>query len=288
MKKKILTIGDIHGRSVWKNILFGSESGYDQWKEEIDNEAKESFDNDYPLDQYDRVIFVGDYVDSFTVDNVNMIKNLEDLISLKKKYPEKIVLLLGNHDVQYIDNDHFCSGYRPEMQFDLHKIFNDNIDLFQMAYLMEIPLIEGRKNRKVLWTHAGVTKGWLNSINKSAFYNPKHRLFSILRGTQKSEIDEKLNLAWALRINSIFAVDYQSGGLETWAGPLWVRPGILTNEGVSEYDQIVGHTPKRTITKILVPLSDVESNPDKQDLIVVTDTLEYGDQSTFEIEYDEN
>ena len=72
------------------------------------------------IDRHDKFIFVGDYVDSFIVDNISMKKNLLDIIELKKKYPEKVILLWGNHDIHYLlGNKHYCSGYRPEMQYDL-------------------------------------------------------------------------------------------------------------------------------------------------------------------------
>jgi hypothetical protein len=40
-------------------------------------------------------------------------RNLQDIIALKKACPEKVLLLLGNHDVQYMFYPHFrSSGFR--------------------------------------------------------------------------------------------------------------------------------------------------------------------------------
>ena len=72
---KTITIGDIHGRSDWQ---------------EID-----------PAN-YDKIIFVGDYVDSFTVSDIDIITNLLNIIQFKKDNMNKVVLLLGNHDLQYL------------------------------------------------------------------------------------------------------------------------------------------------------------------------------------------
>jgi hypothetical protein len=288
MKKKILTIGDIHGLENWKSKLFGNQLKFEHWKREIQSRSKDSLEEEYPLNDYHRIIFIGDYVDSFTISDDKILQNLRDIILLKREYPEKIILLIGNHDVQYIDNDHFCSGYRGTMRFDLHQTFNENLDLFQMAHYEEIPLLEGRRNRKVLWTHAGVTQGWLNDLDRSAFYNTKHRFYEILKDNQTDRIDQKLQLAWALRLTPIFAVDSYSGGSSSWAGPIWVRPHILSYENLTGIDQIVGHTPKSTIIKMMIPPKDVESNPENQDLLVLTDCLEHGDESYYEFSYDEN
>jgi hypothetical protein len=291
MKKtrKILSIGDIHGRNAWKIKLFGSISDFEFWAREVHNGAHEAFEQDYPLHQWDKVIFVGDYVDSFNISNVEMLQNLRDIILLKETYPEKIVLLIGNHDVHYIIPDQYCSGYRPEMKHDFGQIFNDNLTKFQLAYFEDIPEYEGRKNRKVLWTHAGVTGGWLKILNES-FTNERHRHYQILKEFADARIDRKLNLAWETRLSSLFLVDSYSGGMSQWAGPLWVRPGILEWEAIEGFDQIVGHTPKRSITKIWCPDESTESNPNARDLIVLIDCLEHGDGTYHEIsyEYEEN
>jgi hypothetical protein len=288
MKKmcKILSIGDIHGRSVWKDKLFGSYNAFEQWVHERSVGAGEVMADTYPINDYEKIIFVGDYVDSFTVGNAEMLKNLEDIIELKKAYPEKIVLLLGNHDVQYIQTDQWCSGFRPEMKHDFGKLFNDNIDLFQMAYYAELPVHEGRKNRKILWTHAGVTGGWLKQI-EGVFRNEKHKKHVILREYYGARIDEMIQVAWELRLPSIFNVDGDSGGMCQWAGPIWVRPRMLQWEAIEGYDQIVGHTPKPRITKLWTLDETEESNPEARDLIVLIDCLEHGDGSFYEIEYEE-
>ena len=53
------------------------------------------------IKNYDKVVFLGDYVDSFTISNIASYENLKDIIRLKKRDPNKVVLLLGNHDIQY-------------------------------------------------------------------------------------------------------------------------------------------------------------------------------------------
>lgn len=120
---KHIIIGDLHGKDVWKEI-------------------------DY--EKHDKVVFLGDYVDSFTLPDLVIDQNLQDIIALKKSLPDKIVLLLGN-DIQYVYYPEFrCSGYRDTMKRPLRALFTYNRDLFQVAYLCG----------NHLFTHAGITNAW--------------------------------------------------------------------------------------------------------------------------------
>src|SRR6476660_917534 len=97
---RIIAIGDLHGKDCWKEI-------------------------DFSL--YEKVIFVGDYVDGFNASNHEIFNNLLELIQLKKSNTAKFILLLGNHDIQYLYGpDYRCSGFRPEAQFDLEELFSKN------------------------------------------------------------------------------------------------------------------------------------------------------------------
>ena len=96
---EVLSIGDTHGNNVLERV-----------KELVP--------------KYDKIIFVGDYVDSFTLDNITINKNLIDLIEFKKENLDKVILLLGNHDLHYLYDEmiHRCTGYRPEVNL-ICKIF---------------------------------------------------------------------------------------------------------------------------------------------------------------------
>jgi len=108
---KHLVIGDLHGKDVW---------------EEVD------------ISSYDKIVFVGDYVDHWTLPDRFIYQNLQNVIELKRENFEKVELLLGNHDVQYLHYPHYlCSGFRPTMQRSLSFLFNENRDLFKVAYQRE-------------------------------------------------------------------------------------------------------------------------------------------------------
>jgi hypothetical protein len=248
---KTLSIGDVHGRNTWKNILFGSAYNYEKWMLEKTNGTIE--EGNYTIfNSLDKIIFVGDYADSFDIDDVEIKKNLLEIIAFKKMLPNKVVLLVGNHDVQYIDKDHFCSGFRHTMLWDLNTIFNDNIEHFQMAYLAS-----GEDKTKILWTHAGVTNGWLKTVKESLL---GHRFELFFNDIENMPIDDILNTMWQLRMAELFYVDSDSGGYEDFASPLWVRPRRLVGDALGGYNQIVGHTFQETIK---------------------TEKTKYGDEITF-------
>lgn len=266
-KSKILTIGDIHGRSIWKEIVFGSENEFNNWK------ALDVRLNTYEFLSYDKIIFVGDYVDSYDKTNEEILENIKDIVLFAKTYPELVVLLLGNHDVQYIKSNECCSGYRPEMRSDLNMIFSDNKDIFKIAYLDELDT--GVIITKTLWTHAGVTHKWFDSFMKD-INSTKYRFNEYFMGSEKWKIDKVLNLAWELKVDSLFDVDSDSGGYSLWAGPLWVRPRLLNDFYIKGYDQVVGHTPQSAVYQTC-PLFGVESDLHKLDTLTYVDALEYGD-----------
>ena len=272
----ILTLGDIHGRSTWKDIVFGGEIEFFFWKNSIEQGYLE-FDDNNDLHKFDKIIFVGDYVDSYDIDNVTILENLEDIVLFAKTYPDLVVLLLGNHDIQYIVQNECCSGYRGEMRADLNEIFVTNKDLFKIAYLDEFThSLNGKEIiNKTLWTHAGVTKGWHTELLRDV-NSPRYRHTDFFIGSESWKIDKLLNVAWNLKVDNLYNVDNASGGMDLWAGPLWVRPHVLNDFYLEGYDQVVGHTPQSAVYTNC-PLFGVESNPEKLDTLTYADALAHGD-----------
>lgn len=194
----ILSIGDTHGNSVLDDIK-------------------------KVMDKYDKIVFIGDYVDSFTLDNLTINKNLYDLIEFKKENPDKVILLWGNHDIQYLfpSKIHLCSGYRPEVNIDLYDIFHKNKDLFQVAYQKD----------NYIWTHAGVTIGWY-----------KYRFHKFRKNHDIETISDQLNLAFDLYEESLFDVGYRRGGSYDVGGPFWADKAEMLKSPLEGYHQIVGHS----------------------------------------------
>ena len=124
---KILTIPDIHGKTLWKTVFNPS---------------------------FDLILFLGDYVDCFTTPDSVIEENLLNIVSLKKQYPDKVKLLWGNHEMHYLFPVSYyrCSGYRSSMIQSLNPILTHNKSLFQLAF----------QHENYLWSHAGVHRGWWN------------------------------------------------------------------------------------------------------------------------------
>lgn len=74
---KILIIPDVHGRTFWRIA------------EEVINEM-------------DKVVFLGDYLDPYPEENItpdDALNEFYKILEFKDKYPEKVVLLIGNHEI---------------------------------------------------------------------------------------------------------------------------------------------------------------------------------------------
>jgi 3',5'-cyclic AMP phosphodiesterase CpdA len=195
---KHLIIGDLHGRDCWQDI----------------NTRK-----------YDKIVFLGDYVDSFEKSDFAILENLKKIVRLKKRQPDKIILLLGNHDVQYLHFPrHQIDGFRPSMQRDLTALFNNNRALFQMAY----------QRGNYIFTHAGITNSW---------YNEFLRLPSLdaLREEGDTIADlinkvEATTLRYLLYATSIYRGGYSNGGF------LWADQKETAIDMLHGHHQVVGHT----------------------------------------------
>lgn len=135
---KILIVPDIHGRQFYKEPV------------------------DYVLNNTDStIVFLGDYLDPYPdefkkneFNNVkrNAISQLEELFELKSKYKDRIILLLGNHDVGYIYSD-VCSCRRDrENYFEIRELFNKNHENVQLAYESTI------NNNHFIFSHAGISE----------------------------------------------------------------------------------------------------------------------------------
>jgi predicted phosphodiesterase len=192
----IIAIGDVHGRNAWKQVK--------------DRTA-------------DHIIFIGDYVDPHTfIPDEEVIRNFEDIIDFKKSDPERIVLLLGNHDIHYLHHPYYrCSGYRADLQDILGGLFRQNASLFQIAW----------QYRQLLFTHAGVSKRWYQ----------KHR--PILQRYQQENMASTLNAVYGTKHREIlFEAGYSRGGNIPYGGPVWADKSETEHDFVEDYHQVVGHS----------------------------------------------
>jgi len=225
---KILIIGDIHGRT--------------NWKSHID-------------DSHDKIIFVGDYVDSFDITGVEQKKNLEDIISFKLENFDRVELLIGNHDFSYMTMGTMtCSGYQPEMLHDFYSLFTTEspneehnryrrFPLFNVAYQID----------NHLFTHAGVHVGWYNFYATNAvFKQAEDGLRPILRDLENDGIiSEYLNDIFnSGSFDNIFdMIGWMRGGCSRIGSCIWVDIEHSRKKPLKGYHQYVGHTKTDEIKK---------------------------------------
>jgi hypothetical protein len=218
-------VGDIHGEDWWKTEIFGAKDLFESLRTG-DESMYKNFK--FLIQDWNKIIFVGDYVDSFHVSTPDMIDNLKDIILFARAFPEKVVLLLGNHDIQYIHTQYRCSGFRAEAYFDFTELFRDNADLFKAAYLHGPYLI----------THAGVTDRFWNICEHQL--NKSRDLYNYL--DPNNNIADHLNFLYSSNFQPLFYVGQARGGSSFYPGIFWADKRELTKDPLEGYSQIVGHT----------------------------------------------
>lgn len=197
---RIITISDIHGRDCWLRVN---------------------------VEQFDRVIFLGDYTDSYEFSDTDILENLQRIVQLKQAHPEKVVLLIGNHDAQYIHFPHYrCSGFRPSMQAALSALFTAHQAFFQIAH----------QESNYLFTHAGVSNRWLSHLPKD-----NHRA-GLNLDSQLADSMNRMHQDRMLR-TALFDVSYLRGGSDEAGGPVWADKRETTTDYLPGLHQVVGHTP---------------------------------------------
>lgn len=139
---KILCIPDIHCRKFWRQCIYNN------------------------IEKVDKVIFLGDYLDPYQNeieenpelmeceyfgDSKNLLKMLEDIISLKKNEPDKYILLTGNHSDSYIWADFKAASRTDWKNWEkYHKFFLENLEYFNLVWI----------EKNVIFSHAGISKNW--------------------------------------------------------------------------------------------------------------------------------
>lgn len=136
---KILVLPDIHGRQFWK--------------EPCKN-----------IDQYDKVVFLGDYMDPYDFEHISVeeaLVNFEEIVDFAKQHTNKVVMLLGNHDMPYFSKTYKSFSWwhcRHSKKFhnEISNMFNEHRDWFKIIHI----------ENNVVFSHAGIRKDWIKVMNK--------------------------------------------------------------------------------------------------------------------------
>lgn len=198
-----------------KILVLGDTHGRPFWKEIIEKENP------------DKIIFLGDYVSTHEgISAEQQLSNLEEILTYKENNPDKVILLRGNHDTQHLGYYWAeCSGWDGQVwgamsQSEFKERF---LKLTQWVYIDE--------ELKTIFSHAGVSDVWMKN----------------------SEIDSVHDIN-SLEPSGLFGFtpNYYGdcyGDSETQP-PVWIRPQALCKCNVKGWDQVVGHTPVRTIINV--------------------------------------
>lgn len=207
--------------------------------------------------EYDKVIFLGDYVDDWGAIPEANYNLLNSLVEWKKAEPRKVVLLLGNHDLsEWQAGKYICSGFSQQTHNYVRQLYQENAHLFQLCFA----------NKHILFSHAGVTRSWWNAYfgNEALFwYNPRE-IAKLLNGFYKTsfllppsreqtekDFGDLLNMASPKR-----------GGIDA-PSLLWADQEDLLEDPFGGFIQVVGHTPVSTIQRL---------QPDSNKTIIFCDT----------------
>ena len=204
-------IGDIHGRTNWKELV----------DEDCIN------------------IFVGDYFDPYTeILFEDLERNFLEIIDLKKRMPDNVVLLYGNHDYEYLPGI-FERSNRYDA-FNARKIMalltENEAQFYGVAYAI---------GNTCLVTHAGVTKPWvMNHLPEAARLLPR-------------KMEEAINTLW-INDKKAFGFDgnadpFDYHGESKGHSPLWVRPRSFFENNIyknrKNVVQVVGHSKVRAVAQ---------------------------------------
>jgi hypothetical protein len=205
---KTIVLGDTHGRSLWKLAVH--------------------------QDKPDRVIFIGDYFDSFEISGLEQIHNFKEIIKYKEDNPQvEVVMLIGNHDHHYFPEVGYTgtSGYQSRIAPSIKQVVDENRHHLQMAYSFD----------KYLFTHAGVSPVFMDEV---------------LGGNWSEEtVVEDLNEMFKYKPRAFDFNGFEPTGDNACQTPIWIRPRSLMSankkhsKGLkNNYIQIVGHTQMKRLS----------------------------------------
>ena len=200
---KTLVLGDTHGRPLWKEIVV--------------------------YEQPDRVIFIGDYFDSYDdFTAAEQMWNFKQIINFKLSGKAEVIILVGNHDFHYMDGSEHYSGYQFGAAAGINILLSDNMEHLQMAYQMG----------EFLFTHAGVSHDW---------YTYWMKMLHLEGGS----VVDNINEIWKTSSRPFRFAGYDPYGDSKDSSPIWIRPKSLQKANrdtlCDQFIQVVGHTQQKKI-----------------------------------------
>lgn len=204
-----IIIPDVHGRRFWRDAVRGHEE--------------------------EKIVFLGDYVDPYRFEGITpdeALEGLKDIIAFKKAHPENVTLLLGNHDLGYLDYGICTCRMSLRLHSEIQSLLEENLDLFDIVHVAK------ESTGEVLFSHAGIGESWLNRhedlLGPPETFRPE-QLNELLHG---GEHDRQM-LFWALS-----DVSQYRGGKDPTGSPVWadLQEYLDGEKLIDRYMHTFGHT----------------------------------------------
>ena len=207
--RQITIIPDVHGRRFWRPAV-----------EDIDTVP---------------AVFLGDYLDPYPSEGITPGEawpELQDIMALKRAHPDRVTLLLGNHDLHYVQQWIGAGRYDRKNAMRNREFFLDNLDAFDLTLTVEA------SGNTYLFSHAGIIPGWVRENDRllftTAFTDIGTRLNDLLHDGSLQRI-----LLYALADTS-----YTRGGRNIYGSPVWadVTDYPLEGPSIEGVYQVFGHS----------------------------------------------
>lgn len=206
----MIIIPDVHGRAFWKKPV-------------EDNLGKE------------HIIFLGDYLDPYDYEGEppwEVFPRFEEILHLKREHPDDITLLLGNHDLHYVDGRLEGGRYDDLNGARNKKMFVENADLFRLVHTTEI------EGKKFLFSHAGILAGWMEHNKENLDDATAETISTVLN---RLWADKSL---WPVLFTLLAQVPFARWGSYRYGSPVWSDENDMLTDApeLPGYYQIFGHS----------------------------------------------
>ncbi len=219
----ICVISDLHGSDRWRAIV------------------------EQEKDRAIHFVFLGDYFD----DKAGIISpeeqwaNFQEICDFQNTTPN-VVLLIGNHDLQYIGGVR-CREYSLKLA---SLVVNQLMEVIRDGR-MQVCVQYG----EYLFSHAGISTVWMRNNG-----------FKTWRDVNKAFWISPLCVDFVNKINADIY------GNDTFQSPLWIRPAALADVLFPDCRQVIGHS---TLDRIYVGEAIVTDTDGKEYVVIDAETKLY-------------
>jgi len=237
---KYLIIPDVHGRAFWEKPV-----------------------EETLLSPDGHIVFLGDYLDPYSREweseditpmeakvlcRTEALERFKKILELKKQNPDRVTLLLGNHDCGYAVGEHICSDRMDRHNCrEIEHLFRDNRELFQLAEECDIA------GRHFVFSHAGILKGWVDLVWGGEMDSPG---FNVVNELNDAWLTENYGILDSLRNYDLYR-GWRGG---KFGSPVWsdIRSWTKVTPEETYGFNIVGHTQQKNSPVILGTIADLD------------------------------